>query len=83
MAKTVVDLQWEIQALQSQIQEIQKQCEHPGYECVMYSYRIGSYYPTRLCTTCRYPLPGITPEEEQKAREWSQQSGSFAVQTNE
>jgi hypothetical protein len=82
MNKTVTDLQFEIQTLQNQISDIQSLCSHREYEFVMYSWRPGASYPTRLCLFCRSPIPGITPEEEQKAADWANNT-IVTVKTNE
>lgn len=68
MAKSVVQYQLEIQYAQQKIQEIQVSCSHLMYELCMYSWRVGSSYPTRLCVECRAPIPGITPEEYEKTK---------------
>lgn len=68
VSKTVSQLQFEINHLQNEILKIQNNCNHPSYECVMYSYRPGAFNPTRLCATCSKSIPGITPEEETEVR---------------
>jgi hypothetical protein len=83
MAKTVTDYQVDIMNAQSEIQKIQTLCAHDlGYECVMYSWRIGSSYPTRLCLACKLPLSGITEEESEKARRESYVSFQTQEDTN-
>lgn len=70
--KTVTDYQKDIQDAEAAIAKLQALCLHnQGYECVMWSYRPGSSWPSRICLTCRVPMMGITPEEEIKAQEWS------------
>jgi hypothetical protein len=61
--KTVPELQQEIQTLQNQIGEIQKNCSHPAYEVVMYSWRPGAHYPSRVCDVCQALISGLTEEE--------------------
>jgi hypothetical protein len=63
MAKTVQDYQIEITNAQNEISKLQAECKHPNYELVMWSWRPGASYPTRLCKECRGQLPGITEEE--------------------
>lgn len=68
MSKTVQELQQEIDDINNKIKDIQNNCKHPDYEVVMYSWRPGAFYPTRMCTICRSTLPGITYDEEQECR---------------
>jgi hypothetical protein len=69
MIKTVADYENDIQFAQMEISRIQQSCKHDnGYFCGMYSWRIGSGYPTRMCNQCLTTLPGITEEESEKAR---------------
>ncbi len=60
---TVAELQEVIRAATEAMNEIQAACKHPEFECVMYSYRVGAYNPTRICKSCKRPLPGITDDE--------------------
>lgn len=60
---TVAELQEVIQECTAQIQLKQEECKHPEFECVMYSYRVGSYHPTRMCKSCKRPIPGMTDDE--------------------
>jgi len=47
-----------------ELEEIKSSCKHEeGYTVQMYSYRIGSYNPERLCNICNAVLPGVTKEE--------------------
>lgn len=62
-----MDLQLEIQELQAQISLIQQKCAHDqGYTCMMYSYRVGAFNPSRICNSCHLPVPGITQEESDR-----------------
>lgn len=68
MTKTVKYYQTEIMVAQVEIARLQAECLHPSYECVMYSYRVGSYLPTRVCGECAKPVDGITEEESAMVR---------------
>lgn len=80
--KTVADYQNDIQVAQREIEKLQASCLHnQGYDCVMYSWRPGTVFPTRLCKLCKIPMAGITPEEEQKATEWA--NGTITITNQE
>ena len=70
--KTVADYQNDIREAEAGISKLQASCLHnQGYECVMYSYRPGATFATRLCLLCKIPMAGITSEESEKAYQWS------------
>lgn len=67
MTKTVVDYQNDIANAQIEIGKIQSQCKHDkGYDCVMYSWRVAAYQPSRVCKECYVCLPGITAQESKQ-----------------
>lgn len=66
--KTVADYQNDIQLAEAEIAKIQASCLHnQGYKCVMYSWRPGAVYATRMCLLCSIPMAGITSEESVEA----------------
>jgi len=80
MSKTVTDYQNDITNAQNEIAKLQKSCSHPQYKVVMYSYRVSSFYPTRMCTDCQAPIEGTTPEEVKTAwKEWYSYSGGQTI----
>lgn len=78
--KTVAELQSEISELQNTIIKIQSECQHPGHDLVMWSWRPGALNPSRICTACRAQVAGITPEESKQV--WDEFHGIGKNQTN-
>lgn len=64
--KTVQDYQLQILRAEEKIKELQSKCDHPDYEAVMYSWRVGSYQPSHICKSCNVYLGEATPEESDK-----------------
>lgn len=60
-----------IQSSKDELEDIRKKCDHPEYEVHWYSWRIGAMNPSRICTECEKPIPGITDEESGKLEETS------------
>ena len=52
------------------MEEFRKGCSHEkGYKISMWSERIGSMYPARICNVCLMNIPGITQEEIKKCND--------------
>jgi len=53
-----------IEKSNKEIEKIRKNCKHDkGYTVNLYSWRLGSLNPERICNTCGGLLPGVTKEE--------------------
>lgn len=65
--KTVAEYQKEMADIQEKVRLIQAACPHIMYEVAMYSWRVGTMNPSRICVDCKAVIPGITDEETKKA----------------
>ena len=64
MAKRNIDkLYKRIENTQKQIEKLRKECKHKSFRVELYSWRVGSYLPQRLCKKCDAVVPGITEKE--------------------
>ena len=62
--KRVNELYNTIEKANTELREIRNSCDHSeGFEVKMYSERIGSVSPQRLCNICDSILGGLTSEE--------------------
>jgi hypothetical protein len=53
-----------IQELQNQISEIRSACKHDGtYTVGNWSWRPGTWYPSRICDNCAMAIEGLTQDE--------------------
>lgn len=48
----------------SELFELRSACSHENYRIGMYSWRVGAYTPSRLCSVCDLPILGITDAEQ-------------------
>jgi len=63
--KLVTELYDIIKEATIKLEDIRKNCDHPEFTVEMFSWRVGSYYPSRICSICESSITGITKEEEQ------------------
>lgn len=66
LEKTVEDYYEIIAYAQSKVLELQEKCAHENYTEMMYMYGPGRMQPSRICSNCNKPLPGITVEASNK-----------------
>lgn len=53
-----------VHELQAEIAKIRDECKHvEGYYVGNWSWRPGTFYPSRICNTCAMCIDGITLEE--------------------
>lgn len=64
--KTVQELQFEIQALQAKVLELQSKCDHPSTYPAMWMSRPGSFQPALVCNSCNAHA-GYPSEAESKS----------------
>jgi hypothetical protein len=56
-----------VHELQAEISKIRNECKHDqGYFVGNWSWRPGSWYPSRICNNCAMNIDGLTKEEERK-----------------
>ena len=58
-----------IQHGQERLVELRKQCNHPSYKILLYSWRIGAYNPAKICDICHGKIGGPETEEEKATGE--------------
>src|SRR5271154_3607502 len=71
----ISELQTTILNAEDEISRLRAECTHPTYHNAMYMWRVGGFYPCRICDACDAALLGIT-EEESKAVWDSWQQGT-------
>jgi len=53
--------------LQMEIAKIREECKHDqGYYVGNWSWRPGTWWPSRICNNCAMAIEGITAEEEKE-----------------
>lgn len=76
MNKRVAELLDSIRIAEVELLDIRSKCEHPSYFVGLWSWRAGSYYPSRICNECQIAIPGITEDERMGADRQSPYSGN-------
>lgn len=69
--KTVQDYHLIIANAQEKIKEIQEKCAHSERFVGYYSWRIGSFHPSRICKACNAWIESATTEEADTLRKES------------
>jgi hypothetical protein len=56
-----------VHELQVEIAKIREECKHDkGYTVGNWSWRPGTWWPSRICNNCAMAIDGLTKEEEKK-----------------
>jgi hypothetical protein len=63
MNQRVSELMAIISQAEVELAAIRADCSHPSYFVGIWSWRVGSYQPSRICNECHNSIPGITEEE--------------------
>lgn len=53
-----------IKEANEEIEKLRSECTHETYTVKLYSWRVGSFNPQRICNECDAVVTGITKEEE-------------------
>jgi hypothetical protein len=63
----ILGLQAIIRDAEAEMARLRADCTHPSYTVGMWSWRIGSFSPARICDECKGSIPGITVAEDTQA----------------
>ena len=61
--RPVDKLYTQIEEAQKNLDTIRQECKHEKFRLGLYSWRVGSVVPQRICEECDAVVPGITEEE--------------------
>ncbi len=73
MNPRIAELQEIIRKSEEELQTIRSRCSHTEFFVGMWSGRVGSWNPSRICSDCHIAISGITKEESEKV--WNEFNG--------
>lgn len=71
------DLMNVIREAQAELSQLQQQCSHTHFTVHMYSWRVGSFNPARVCDDCGDTVTGLTEDEAKSC--WDQWKADWNV----